>query len=238
MHAGARFARLERVIKGITLCAVLAACGNAPAATHPVIEPPPLATAADIDEDAVSDLFDRDRHHHYGGITMFAAMSIDSLGVTPVEDGPVRSTQRDLYATMRSARDAESAVFAAIIDGLTAGTFDRPRIDDAIDRLRVDAASVRSAATDALNRLHAVLSSEQRATLADKVEAHWTVWRQANPADEENRPRGQLAVVAQSLSLSPRELDGHGHASMPSGHRYEGSRNVAATHGGGNHGHR
>ena len=30
----------------------------------------------------------------------------------------------------------------------------------------------------------------------------------------------------------------HGHASMPSGHRYEGSRNVAATHGGGNHGHR
>ena len=174
---------------------------------HPVLEPPPNATAADIDEDAVADLFEHDRNHHYGGITMFVAMSIDSLGLSPAELADIAPIQRELYAKMNVAHAGENEVLSAIIDGLSPGAFDRARIDNAIDRLRVDAETIHAGAADALNRLHAALTPEQRATLMDKVEAHWTVWRQANPPDEQNRPHGQLVAVADRLSLSPQQLD-------------------------------
>jgi Spy/CpxP family protein refolding chaperone/uncharacterized tellurite resistance protein B-like protein len=205
--AARRLRWIEHVNPRIILVATLvAACGGATAPTHPALEPPPEATAADIDEDAVADLFERDRHHHYGGITMFVAMSIDSLGLMPSQRTAVLPIQRELYRAMDVARDAEKAVTSAVVDGVSNG-IDRARINNALARLRVDASSVHTAATDALNRLHAALNPEQRATLADKVEAHWMVWRQANPADELNRPRGQLANVADRLALSPQQLD-------------------------------
>ena len=64
------------------------------------------------------------------------------------------------------------------------------------------AATVHDASADALNRLHAALSPVQRATLVDKVEAHWATWKSAN-ATEGSEPDGRhLATLATDLGLT------------------------------------
>ncbi len=169
---------------------------------HPVTTPP-AANEADLDEDAVAELFDHHRNHHDGGLTAFIAMSLDTLGPTPDESPLMNSLQNALYGIVKRARDAESGVRKELIDGIVAGNVDRRRVDVAIERLQIAAAGVFEDASDALNRLHAALSKEQRMTLADKVEAHWTVWREANPPDENNRPRGELSAMESTLALTP-----------------------------------
>ncbi len=202
---GAALAPCRVVIRhGHVFLLALVACGST-AATHPSTKAP-TASAADVDQDAVDDVFEHHRHHHYGGVTMFVAMSLDTLGLTPEQRAAFAPIQSELYAKMGTARDAENAVLAMLAEGVAAGAIERGKVDDAIERLRVDATSVHEAAADALNRLHAALSPVQRATLADKVEAHWSVWRQANPADETNRPRGQLAIVGQELAMTPDQM--------------------------------
>ena len=138
---------------------------------------------------------------------MFVAMSLDTLGLSPEQRATFTTIQKQLYAKMNAAREAENAVVGVLVDGISSGAIDRAKVDAAIERLRQDAGMVHEAATSTLNELHQALSAEQRATLADKVEAHWTVWRQANPSDETNRPRGQLAAVADELALSPDQID-------------------------------
>lgn len=183
---------------------VASACGSANVGTHPEMTSP-SATRANIDEDAVADLFEHHRNHHHGGLTAFVAMSLDSLGSTPEQRVQLDPIQAALFATAGRARDAENAVRDVLIEGASTGAIDRKRVDTAIERLQIAAAGVFEDASAAMNRLHAALSREQRATLADKVEAHWTVWREANPANEANRPRGELAAMESSLALTPEQ---------------------------------
>jgi hypothetical protein len=50
-----------------------------------------------------------------------------------------------------------------------------------------------------LNQLHAVLTPEQRAALVDKVEAHWTIWQNANSEPVGPSRPGYLESLASEL---------------------------------------
>ena len=61
-----------------------------------------------------------------------------------------------------------------------------------------------------VNELHDVLTPAQRAALVDKVEAHWTVWRDENDGDTAPlvRPdRGHLAALTNELGLTPDQVE-------------------------------
>jgi Spy/CpxP family protein refolding chaperone len=154
----------------------LGACAGASTASAPAVAP--TATAAD--DQAAADVTEHHRHHHHGGVTMFIAMSLDTLGAPPEQHAAIEKIQADLFAKMEPARAAEKQVTATLADGIEAGTIDTAKVDAALVQVATVAGSLRDATADALNELHAALTPEQRVALVDKVQAHWTLWRSAN----------------------------------------------------------
>jgi Spy/CpxP family protein refolding chaperone len=208
---------MRRALLGVTLSAATSviACGgestNAPppatAATTPASGS--LAPAADDDDEVADGVREQHRHHHHGGVTMFIAMSLDTLGVSPEQRAQVEKIQSDLYARLGPARAAEHTVISTLADGVAAGSVDQAKVDAALGQLTTAAGSVSGASADALNQLHTVLTHEQRAALVDKVEAHWEVWRRVN-SDEQPGARergGRLAKLAERDGLTPDQVE-------------------------------
>src|ERR1700683_3269289 len=54
-------------------------------------------TASPEDDESAADLGEHHRHHHHGGVTMFIAMSLDSLGVSPEQEKAIEKIQGDLF---------------------------------------------------------------------------------------------------------------------------------------------
>jgi len=173
---------------------------------------PPAATAAAAsagDADATAGLMEHHRHHHHGGVTLFIAMSLDTLGVSPDQQAAVERLRTDLHARMEPARAAEQSLVATLADGVATGTIDAAKVDAALAQLTAAAAALHDASAEALNQLHDVLTPPQRAALVDKVEAHWAVWRLAN-AEEGERAKpegGRLATLATDLGLTADQVD-------------------------------
>src|ERR1700733_13123340 len=70
---------------------------------------------ADVEEDeSMADLKEHHRHHNHGGVAMFIAMSLDSLGTTPDENAAITKIQGDIRAKMQPAHDAEKAALLTI----------------------------------------------------------------------------------------------------------------------------
>jgi Spy/CpxP family protein refolding chaperone len=204
---------MRRGLLGLTLSAasVVGACGgsaaNTPAPATPSAAQP--ENPSTDDDEAADGVRDQHRHHHHGGVTMFVAMSLDTLGVSPEQRAQVEKIQADLYARLAPARTAEHAVIAALADGVAAGAVDAAKVDAAVAQLSSAASTVSSASADALNQLHAVLTHQERAALVDKVQAHWEVWRRVN-ADEQPGARehgGRLAKLAEEISLTPDQVE-------------------------------
>jgi Spy/CpxP family protein refolding chaperone len=171
---------------------------------------PPSATAASaLTSDDVTDaLIEHDRYHHHGGVTLFIAMSLDTLGVSPEQRAVVEKIRTDLHARMESARAAEQSLVATLADGLAAGNIDAAKVDAAVAQVTGAATAVHEASADALNALHGALTPPQRAALVDKVESHWAVWQKAN-VDEAGPTRpsgGRLAMLAADLDLTPDQV--------------------------------
>ena len=120
------------------------------------------------------------RFHHQGGVTLFIALSLDTLGVSPEQRAAVEKIRRELHAEMESARVAEQDLVTSLADGVATSSFDATKMEAAVGRVTTAAAGAQDASGQALNELHAVLTPPQRAALVDKVEAHWAVWRRAN----------------------------------------------------------
>jgi Spy/CpxP family protein refolding chaperone len=180
-------------------------CGGG-AANNP---PPAAAASAAEGDDATAGLEEHHRYHHHGGVALFVAMSLDTLGVSPEQRAAVQKIQSDLHARMEPARTAEQSLLNTLADGLTAGSFDAAKVDAAIAQVTAAAAGVHDATVDALNELHAVLTPPERAALVDKVESHWAVWQKAN-ADATGRasPGGDhLATLATDLGLTADQVD-------------------------------
>jgi Spy/CpxP family protein refolding chaperone len=166
---------------------------------------PPPATAATLDDDAVAGLLEHHRYHHHGGVTLFIAMSLETLGVSPEQRDVVEKVRDNLRANMEAARKAEQVLVTTLADGLKVSQFDGARVDDAVVKVTVAASQVDAASADALNQLHATLTPEQRDALMDKVEAHWTVWKKANVGESEpaDGSGSRLATLEADLTLTP-----------------------------------
>jgi Spy/CpxP family protein refolding chaperone len=167
----------------------------------------PPATAA-ADDDATAGLMEHHRHHHHGGVTLFIAMSLDTLGVSPEQQAAVEKLRAELHARMEPARTAEQSLVATLADGVAAGNIDAAKVNAALAQLTAAAAGVHDASADALNQLHEVLTPTQRAALVDKVQAHWGVWQKANAGETgAAQPEGRLATLAADLGLTADQLD-------------------------------
>jgi Spy/CpxP family protein refolding chaperone len=154
----------------------LVACGGDSANRQPAAS----ATSSATDDEATADLTEHHRYHHHGGVTLFIAMSLDTLGVSPEQRAAVEKIRTELRARMEPARTAEQDLVATLAEGLAAGTIDAAKVDTGVARVTAAAASVHEASSAALNELHSVLTPVQRAALVDKVDAHWAVWQNAN----------------------------------------------------------
>jgi Spy/CpxP family protein refolding chaperone len=169
-------------VLGVT-CILVACAGGAESAPPP--SSPTSAVVADEGEDVAADLNTHHRHHHHGGVTMFIAMSLESLGVSPEQKAAIEKIQSDLYAKMEPSRLAEQNVANVIAEGIAAGGADPTKVEAALSAVSAAASALHDATTDALNQLHDKLTPEQRVALMDKVEANWEVWRTSNAAQEQ-----------------------------------------------------
>jgi Spy/CpxP family protein refolding chaperone len=173
------------------------------------VAPEPGLDQPAADDAASQEVRDHHRHHHHGGVTMFIAMSLDTLGLEPDKQAQVRQIQESLHAQMKPAREAERKVLSALAEGVAAGSVDTASLSTALDQVATSAARVHAASMNALNKLHAALSPAERAAVIEKVRAHWDVWRKVN-ADEDYGSRAQdthLARLTQSLHLTPDQVE-------------------------------
>jgi Spy/CpxP family protein refolding chaperone len=181
------------------------ACGGSSANSPPAA----AAVAPNPAEDDIAEgLMEHHRNHHHGGVTLFIAMSLDTLGVSPEQQAAVEKIRKELHAQMEPARTAEQSVTVALADGLAAGTIDTTKVDTALAQVSAAAATAHEASAAALNELHAVLTPEQRGALVDKVEAHWAVWQKANAEETaSDRPEGgHLSSLAKDLALTDAQV--------------------------------
>ena len=178
-------------------------------------EPAPATPAAAPETDseaaarAASELMEHHRHHHHGGVTKFIAMSLDTLGVAPSKQRKVDVLQKRLYVCMIPARDLENGLLSTLADGIAVGSIDAVKADATIGQLDAVAVAAHGCSADALNKLHALLSGNERATLVDKVQAHADAWREANSeAVAASREKGgRLAELTRELNLTPDQVD-------------------------------
>ncbi len=169
---------------------------NAPAASAP---------AAPTDDDAVaSGLLEHHRYHHHGGVTLFVAMSLDTLGVSPEEHAAVEKIRLDLHARMQPAAAADQNLASTLADGLDAAHFDTAKVEAAVAQVGSAVSTVHDASADALNALHSTLTPPERAALVDKVESHWAVWQSANAEETSagGADNGHVAMLVADLGLS------------------------------------
>ncbi len=160
---------------------------------------PPPATAESAgatDDDPMAGLAEHHRYHHHGGVTLFVAMSLDTLGVSAEQQPAVVKIHDELNAQMAPARAAEQALTATLADELAAQNFDVAKVNAAVAQVAAAAAGLHDGSADTLNELHRLLTPPERAALVDKVAAHWAVWRDANAgaADAGNTTDGYLAM--------------------------------------------
>jgi hypothetical protein len=182
-----------------------AGCGGATAN-----RPPPVSTAqaADVDEETVG-LMEQHRYHHHGGVTLLIALSLDTLGVSSDHRDPVNRIRGELHAGMEPARAAEQHLVTVLADGLASATLDAVSIDTAVAQVADAAAKVHDACIEPLNELHAVLTPVERASLVDKVEAHWAIWRKSNgeEGDTSNPEPARLEALTTHLGLAKEQVD-------------------------------
>ncbi len=182
----------------------LVACGGSSA--HGV--PATSATSSPVDDETTADLTEHHRYHHHGGITLFIAMSLDTLGVSPEQQAAVERIRKDLHARMQPARAAEQNLTAVLANGIATGSVDTVAADAALAQLVAAAAAVQDASAVPLNDLHALLTPPERVALVDKVQAHWAVWQKANadqagPAQTEG---GYFDRLATDLGLTAEQV--------------------------------
>ncbi|HEX3775143.1 MAG TPA: hypothetical protein VHV51_11805 [Polyangiaceae bacterium] len=199
----------RRVVALIALASALGA--NACASQHAAAPPPTSANAAQsaADDDEASGLLEHHRFHHHGGVTLFIAMSLDTLGLPQNERAAVEKIRQDLHTHMQPALAADQSLVATLADGLDAGNIDTSKVDSEVSQLATAAAAAHDASSDALNELHNVLTPPERAALVDKVEAHWAVWQRANAeaSATEHAEKGHLATLTANLGLTPEQTN-------------------------------
>ncbi len=203
-------------VTGLTLCLGLGLTGCSAHLTtaSTVPEPPPESVAVTPppgepqEDQAVVQLEQRHRHHHHGGLTRFISMSLDTLGVEDEKRPQVMRLQSDLEACLTPAREIEQGLLMTLADGIAVGAIDKSRVDGITDSLEPAVAAEKDCSATALDQLHAVLSPSERIALAEKVRAHFEVWREVNY--QERAAAGgripRLGRLARELNLTDAQV--------------------------------
>jgi Spy/CpxP family protein refolding chaperone len=172
--------------------------------------PSGTASSAVVDAESAS-LMEHHRYHHHAGVTLFIAMSLDTLGVSPEQRDDVEKIRSRLYDAMEPARAADRNLLNVLADGLDAASFDATKVDAAVTQVADVSGASHEASTAALNDLHAALTPPQRAALVDKVASHWAVWQRENDAEVDSTSgageRGHLAALTIELGLRPDQVE-------------------------------
>src|SRR5450432_3028508 len=122
----------ERAGGLVCLVAALAAFGcsgksgsGAGAATPPTVSSP-------ASDEQMAGLLEHHRYHHHGGVTLFIAMSLDTLGVPPEKRAVVEKIRTDLHTGMQPAFIADQNLVSALADGLSSSNLDSAKVDAAV----------------------------------------------------------------------------------------------------------
>jgi Spy/CpxP family protein refolding chaperone len=190
---------------------LLAACshGSKSSAAPEPAQAPAVNDPRAEDDPASEEVRDHHRHHHQGGVAGLVALSLDTLDADPQKQAQVQQIQSTLHEQMTPARDAERNLLSALADGVASGNVNQPRVSSSLDNLEAATLLVHTQSLDAINQLHALLSPEERQAVAEKVRAHWEVWRKVN-ADEDygsKEKNGHLTRMAEGLQLTPDQVD-------------------------------
>jgi Spy/CpxP family protein refolding chaperone len=194
----------NRIVTAVLVGALATvACGGGAANVRSV------ATGSAADDDATAGLKEYHRYHHHGGVTLFLAMSLDTLAVSPEQHAAVEKIRVELLSQMEPSRVAEQTLVTTLAEGLATGNLEAAKVDAAMMQVKVAAAAVHDASASALNELHGLLTPPQRAALVDKVSSHWAVWQQANDAESRagGNDDGHLATLAVDLDLTTDQVD-------------------------------
>ena len=171
--------------------------------------PPPVTAATASSDDAAAGLVEHHRYHHHGGVTLFIAMSLDTLAVLPEEKAAVESVRTRLHARMNPALTAEQNLVVVLADGLASGAIDIAKADASVSLVATTASALANSSVDLLDELHGILTPLEREALVDKVESHWVVWQKAN-AEEGGSANGEpdhVGVLAADLGLTIDQVD-------------------------------
>jgi Spy/CpxP family protein refolding chaperone len=190
-----------------------------PPAPAPAPAPAPMAVtvvdqsgtwvAAGSDDESIESLRYHHRHHHQSGVGSFVVLSLETLEVDEGQRVQIEKIRSSLWTSMQPARDAERNLVKALADGVQAGNVDTTRIDAAVMNVSSASGAANAGAVDALNQLHMTLTPIQRQVLADKVVAHWTIWRKVNHDEAEmSREKGtELTMLTDELQLTPAQVE-------------------------------
>ncbi len=167
------------------------------------VDAPTAAALADEDERLSMELETEHRQHHTG-FAGLVAMAVDTLGTSAEQGAALDKIRAHFDKKMKPLREADSAVDSVLADGVAAGAIDKAKVDAAVARDVAAAANAHAAVDEELNELHAALRPEQRAALVDKIEAEWTLWKDANARDQatEGPKDGHLKHFAKTFALT------------------------------------
>ena len=167
------------------------------------------STDDDSEDQLAAELREHHRHHHRGGITQFMAMSLDTLGEDDAQRPQLEKLQASLRSCLAPMREVETQLVLIYADGLGQPTLPTEKIDAKIAQLNEASRAVSGCSIDTMNRLHALLTPAEREVVADKVQAHWEIWREVNlEADAGGKTQGsRLADLSEELNLSTTQLE-------------------------------
>jgi Spy/CpxP family protein refolding chaperone len=199
---------------GVAVCLALGATGagcESSTTQSPVVGQESIAAGTvATDEDGLAAELKVQHRHHHAGFAGFLMMAVETVGVTPEQQVAIDKIKADFRTKMQPVRDANGGVLQVLADGIASGTIDTSKVDAAVAAVSAASSAVHPATVDVLNQLHAVLRPEQRTALIDKVEAHWSVWKEANAGDQatdNSRPDGHIVHLASEIGLTSDQVD-------------------------------
>jgi Spy/CpxP family protein refolding chaperone len=200
------------------------ASAAAPAVSASAAAPPPKASAsasaapasadagnaeaeAAQEEQMVEELHAHHRHQH-AGFVGFVMSAVETLGVAPEQQAAIDSFRKEYHKHMKPLREANHALTMTIADGLAAGTIDHAKVNAELAKATAAAPAVNTAIEKLLGELHKALRPEQRAALVDKVDAHFSAWKEVSnhPAEGAKADR-PLKRLAKELNLTKDQVE-------------------------------
>ena len=181
---------LRNYIRRVTFLAALGAAASASAcgghsAYGQNTEGAALQTAAGQEQD----------DHAVPGFPSPAVLG--ALNLSPPQQQGVAAIQQELTGRTATTREARKAFAEALAAGLEKGAIDRPQTDARIEDVARAAEADKGALQDAMNKLHAALTPDQRKALVAAVRSDWK-----HGHSEAAGPRQEFRKLADEIGMT------------------------------------